>query len=95
MSKKLEQTLLLADSTPKAIEIKEKVKEPRIVAFGFKNFKIDEKNDNKWQAECRTCKRVISEARGTTSGFGRYVVVCLIYNVCYHITCNSELSRHV
>jgi len=49
-----------------------KLKEPRIVTFGFRTLKIHEKNDKKWQAECRTCKSVIVEARGTTSGFVRY-----------------------
>lgn len=54
------------DGTPKLTE-------PRVVTFGFKNFKIVEKDDNKWQAECRSCRSVIVESRGTTSGFVRHI----------------------
>ena len=43
-------------------------KAPRIVVFAFKLFKIDE-GKNKWEATCSSCKSVITETRGTTSGF--------------------------
>lgn len=41
-------------------------KAPQVVTFAFKNFKVKE---SKWEAECSACKAVISETRGTTSGF--------------------------
>ena len=41
---------------------------PRIVSFAFTAFKVLE-GTNKWEARCRTCKAVINESRGTTSGF--------------------------
>lgn len=49
------------------------LKPPRVVAFGFKSFVLADKAGNKWQANCQHCKTVITEARGTTSGFVRYI----------------------
>ena len=41
---------------------------PRIVSYGFKSFKVDEAK-KRWEAACKFCSVVITETRGTTSGF--------------------------
>ena len=52
-------------------------KEPSIVKCCYKNYTIIPKSDgqqdrSKCTAVCRTCQKVITETRGTTSGFVRY-----------------------
>lgn len=54
------------------------LKPPRVVSFGFKSFVIADKSGNKWKASCQHCSTVITEARGTTSGFVRYEYANLV-----------------
>ena len=53
------------------VDTNTKLKAPRVVTFAFSDFKLNPKDDGKWRADCRTCKSVIVEACGTTSGFVR------------------------
>jgi hypothetical protein len=45
--------------------------EPSIVKFAFTEFKII--SDRKWSAKCKNCNEVITETRGTSSGFNKHV----------------------
>nr|XP_014352542.1 PREDICTED: RING finger protein 112-like [Latimeria chalumnae] len=42
--------------------------EPRIIKFGYEEFK---NTNDKWSAQCKECSEVITEKKGTTSGFNR------------------------
>jgi len=57
------------------------LKQRRVIAFAFKAFRLADKKGNMWKANCQHCKTVITEARGTTSGFVRYVIVRCLYIV--------------
>ena len=46
------------------------INRPRIVEFGFNAYVVLEK-ENKCRGTCKACKHVITETRGTTSGFVR------------------------
>lgn len=46
------------------------VNPPEVVKFAFTEFSVDTK-ENKWKAKCRTCSELISETRGTSTGFSR------------------------
>ena len=58
-------------------------KEPAVVKFGYKQFHMENDKEEakegensksqrvKWLAACRYCSKVITETRGTTSGFTR------------------------
>jgi len=52
-------------------QVIQKITDPRVDAFGYRNFKIGG-NDNKCQAECRSWRSMIAESLGTTSGFVHY-----------------------
>jgi hypothetical protein len=46
-------------------------KTPQVISFAFKNLKNT--GSDKWEAHCQHCDKTITEQRGTTSGFVRYV----------------------
>lgn len=45
--------------------------EPSILKFAFTDFKII--NERKWSAKCKHCREIISETRGTSSGFKKHL----------------------
>lgn len=52
------------------------VTKPSVVAFAYKDFKVDH-DKRKWTAVCSYCTggKIIQETLGTTSGFKRYFEV--------------------
>lgn len=46
-------------------------REPNVVKFGFTEFKLV--NERKWSAKCNHCNEVITESRGTSSGFTKHL----------------------
>ena len=51
---------------------------PNVIKFGFIELKKVKKIENrvvkkKWHAKCKDCNVIITETRGTTSSFARYV----------------------
>jgi len=41
---------------------------PAVIKFGFIEFK-ENSGAKKWSAKCKTCRTVITETKGVTSGF--------------------------
>jgi hypothetical protein len=48
------------------------VMQPNVVKFAFTDLTIDKYGD-KWSAKCKICKAVLSEKKGTTSAFTKWV----------------------
>lgn len=54
------------------------VKQPEVVKFAYNDFVVDI-DGNKWKAKCCKCKDTITETRGTTTGFTRFVRLILYF----------------
>ena len=46
------------------------LKVPQVVSYAYQNLQV---KGDKWDAKCKHCEQVITEKKGTTSGFVRYV----------------------
>jgi hypothetical protein len=45
---------------------------PGVVKYAYKTFSVNN-SSGKWKATCCTCGEILTESRGTTSSFVRYV----------------------
>jgi len=69
------------DSETSSVSVTIKQNSPEVVRFAFKEFIIDGTVQNKWKARCSTCRETITETRGTTTEFARYVQsVCTLHS---------------
>ena len=48
------------------------IMQPNVVKFAFTDLTIGKSGD-KWSAKCKICKTVLTEKRGTTSAFTKWV----------------------
>ena len=62
-----------SDTIPSLCPVTKPVSLPEVVRFAYKEFTVNS-TTNKWKAKCSTCNEVITETRGTTTGFARYTL---------------------
>ena len=66
------------------------VSQPEVIKFGYTDLVIKIKA-NKWTAKCCSCHEMITETRGTTTGFARYVDATISYFILLFITSRQKL----